>query len=91
MLKSYELFANLIQTLTSEARVLNPKAGGARVAVPMRGVWAKSPTKQGFRGADPPKHTFFVAEFQYKINKISKTKKLKINFSFDSTHSASII
>ena len=68
MQKTKEIFADLIQTLTSDARDLNPKACSSRGAA-LLGVW----------GAKPPTNIFYFNQ----MNKMFfDKKKLKISEVF---------
>ena len=82
-----DIFANLIQTLISQVRVLNPKACGVQGRNPGGGCEGPNP---------PPKIMFsmnclifqvhFLINFVYKINHKSRNKNRQIVFSFVWAH-----
>ena len=77
-------FANLLQTLTSEAKVLNPKASGVQGRSPggRCGGQSPPPTKTMFCEKKKSQKQNFrkkILIFQYKIDQISKTKIITKN------------
>ena len=77
---TFEIFANLIQTLSSEAKVLNPKHAVSRGVAPVRGVGGAILNQFYFSQWSLlyKKFVNFSMKFEYKIDLNSKNKNRKI-------------
>ena len=80
-----DIFANLIQMLTSEARVLNPKACGVQGRSPVEGVGGEAPHQFFLAEWIKCLHFFFseVAIFAWKMRTVLNQMKNKFSDFFD--------